>query len=56
MYISHLLLHVCCLLMTCLKSGHFFCRVCREQWIRGKYERKEFILEATDDERPYTIG
>ena len=31
-------------------------RVCREQWIRAKYERKEFVLEATDDERPYTIG
>lgn len=30
--------------------------VCREQWIRAKYERKEFVLEATDDERPYTIG
>jgi len=31
-------------------------RVCREQWIRAKYERKEFILEATDDERPYVVG
>ena len=30
--------------------------VCREQWIRAKYERKEFVLEATDDERPYTVG
>ncbi len=32
------------------------CSVCREQWIRAKYDRKEFVLEATDDERPYTIG
>lgn len=32
------------------------CRVCREQWIRAKYERREFVLEATDEERPYTIG
>ena len=31
-------------------------RVIREQWIRAKYERKEFLAEATDDDRAYTTG
>ena len=32
------------------------CRVCREQWIRAKYERKEFLAETLDADRPYTAG
>ena len=31
-------------------------RVIREQWIRAKYERKEFLAEAADDDRTYTTG
>ena len=31
-------------------------RVLREQWIRAKYDRKEFLAEATDQDRSYTTG
>lgn len=30
--------------------------VCREQWIRAKYERQEFIAEVDEVKRPYTTG
>ena len=33
-------------------------RICREQWIRAKYERREFVLDAAEDDkmRPYVTG
>ncbi len=34
-----------------------FHRILREQWIRAKYERREFVLDADEDRlRPYTTG
>ena len=30
------------------------CRVCREQWIKAKYDRKEFVADAP--EPTYTSG
>ncbi|XP_003385504.1 PREDICTED: arf-GAP with dual PH domain-containing protein 1-like [Amphimedon queenslandica] len=32
------------------------CLVCRDQWIRAKYERKEFIIETKDSDKPYLQG
>ena len=34
----------------------FIVRVCRDQWIRAKYDRKEFVLEAKDDDKQYLLG
>lgn len=35
----------------------YLSRVCREQWIRAKYERKEFTKEAADGkDRAYVLG
>ena len=31
-------------------------RVCRDQWIRAKYERKEFTIEAIDSDKLYLSG
>ena len=31
-------------------------RVVREQWIRAKYERKEFLVEHDESHRPYQTG
>eukprot|EP00731_Ephydatia_muelleri_P029286 Em0020g930a len=30
--------------------------VCREQWIRAKYDRKEFLSDKTDESIPYITG
>ena len=30
--------------------------VCREQWIRAKYDRKEFMSDKIDESIPYTTG
>lgn len=35
---------------------HLNRRVIREQWIRAKYERKEFTAEASEELRPYAAG
>ena len=32
------------------------CRDLKEQWIRAKYERKEFIEEPREKALPYTTG
>ncbi len=34
----------------------FYCRVCREQWIRAKYERKEFVADTGDAKPGYMTG
>ena len=38
----------------------FFCplslSVCRDQWIRAKYERKEFAKDADDSKKQYLTG
>ena len=34
----------------------FTCSVLREQWIRAKYERKEFVPSAPEMSRPYLTG
>jgi len=37
-----------------LFSVFFFSRLLREQWIRAKYERKEFI--HSEKQEPYSAG
>ena len=36
--------------------GWVHCSVCREQWIRAKYDRKEFLSDKTDESIPYITG
>ena len=37
-------------------NAHTSCRVVREQWIRAKYERREFLQETDVSHRPYETG
>ena len=37
------------------RNLHIPCSVCREQWIRAKYERKEFTADTNNDQ-PYISG
>lgn len=34
----------------------YYRSVCLEQWIRAKYERKEFASESDMSKTPYTAG
>ena len=42
---------------TWMINNYFiYFRVCRDQWIRAKYERKEFTIEAKDSDKQYLSG
>ena len=43
-------------MITHTDHGMVHCSVCREQWIRAKYDRKEFLSDKTDESIPYMTG